>query len=208
MKTIDTKRFFLRKLEKKDLNDVFEILSNPRVIKNLNMSIHKSIEDTEKLFNEYFDELEKGTKYPYAIIDKKSEDFIGVFLIKLDLYDDDCFEFTIYLKEKYWGQGIYSEILPYMIDVAFEDIKTGNFRGFVKERNIASCKVLEKTGFIKEKIFKVSNLEGKIISYLITKEDYDRKKLKKIKKRFRKNRKNQKKNLEKIEKNRKRFRKD
>ena len=172
MNPINTKRFVLRKIEKEDREEIFKILSNESVIENLNMSIHKSIEDTDELIKEYLEENEKGNKYPYAIIEKETKSFIGVFLVKLDLYDEDCFEFTIYLKKESWGKGIYSEILPYMIKFAFEDIKTGNFRGFVMEKNVASSRVLEKYNFKLEKIFNVPNIEDKIKSYLITKDDY------------------------------------
>lgn len=172
MRKLETDRFILRKVELEDAQNIYGILGDEDVILNLNMDIHKSIEDTYKLLNEYFEGLEKNTKFPYAIIDKITNEFIGVFLIKLDLYDEDCFEFTIYLDKRYWGKGIYTEVLPYMIKVTFEDIQTGNFRGFVMERNIASSKVLEKCGFKLEKIFEVPGLEGNIISYLMTKEDY------------------------------------
>ncbi len=175
MRIIETNRFVLRKLNENDIGDVFKILSNPKVIDNLNMEIHKSIEDTKNLFDEYFEDLKKGKKFPYAIINKNTKDFIGVILVKLDIYDEDCYEFTIYLKEEFWGIGVYSEILPYVVDFAFNDIKTGNVRGFVMEKNIASSKVLEKSGFKKEKIFDVPGIEGKIISYLITKDEYKKK---------------------------------
>lgn len=172
MKTIETKRCILRKIKAEDYNNIFSILSNPKVIENLNMDIHNTVDDTKKLLNEYFEGLEKKEKFPYAIIKKATNEFLGVFLIKLDLFDEDCFEFTIYLDEKYWGNGIYSEILPYMINVAFEDVGTGNFRGFVMEKNKASSTVLEKCGFKLEKVFKVDGLDGNIFSYLITKDEY------------------------------------
>jgi len=172
MKNIETKRFILRKVEIKDAEKIYKILSNEKVIETLNMKIHKNLDDTYKLLNSYFEELDKNTKFPFAIIDKETEEFIGVFLIKLDLYNEDCFEFTIYLDEKYWGKGIYKEVLPYMIEFAFEDVCTGNFRGFVMEKNIVSAKVLEKAGFILEKIFEVPGIDGKILSFLITKEEY------------------------------------
>lgn len=172
MENIETNRFLLRKVTIEDAENIFKILSNPKVISNLNMDIHKNLDDTHKLLADYFEGLENKTKFPYAILDKKTNAFLGIFLIKLDLYDEDCFEFTIYLSEEHWGKGIYSEVLPHMVKVAFENIKTGNFRGFVKEKNIASSKVLEKCNFKLEKIFEVPGLEGKIISYLITKEDY------------------------------------
>lgn len=166
MRTIETKRYILKLVEKKNANKIFKILSNPQVIENLNMDIHTKIEDTIELLNEYYKGLEKGEKYPYEILDKVTGEFIGIFLIKLDLFDEDCYEFTIYLDEKYWGNGVYTEVLPYMTQVAFEDIGTGNFRGFVMDKNIASKRVLEKCGFELEKIFNVDGIEGKIYSYL------------------------------------------
>ena len=174
MEKIETKRFILRKVEEKDAEYIFKILSDKDVIENLNMDIHKNISDTENMLKEYFEENEKGNKYPFSIIDKETNKLVGVFLIKLDLYDEDCFEFTVYISKEEWGKGIYTEVLPYMTKFAFEKIGTGNFRGFVMEKNIASSKVLEKCGFELEKIFEVPGLEGKIISYLITKENYNK----------------------------------
>lgn len=104
MRKIETKRFILRKVELEDSISIYKILSNESVICNLNMDIHTKIEDTYSLLNEYNKGIENGTKFPYAIIDKNTSDFIGVFLIKLDVFDEDCFEFTIYLDEKYWGK--------------------------------------------------------------------------------------------------------
>ena len=176
MKEIITDRYMLRKVKKEDAQYVFEILSDEQVITNLNMNIHKTIEDTYKLIEDYEKGYEEREKYPYAIIEKNTNKVIGVFLIKLDLYDEDCFEFTVYLAQSEWNKGIYTEILPYMIKVAFEEIKTGNFRGFVMEKNKSSSRVLEKCGFELEKIFEVPGLEGKIISYLITKDEYEKSK--------------------------------
>ena len=174
MEKIYTERYILRKVEMEDSLEVFNILSDSEVIENLNMEIHKTEKETEELITNYLEEYKEGKKFPYAIIEKDSGKFIGVFLIKLDLYDEDCFEFTIYINKKHWGKGIYSEVLPFMIPVVFEKIGTGNFRGFVKEKNKASSKVLMRNGFELEKIFEVSGLEGKIESYLMTKEYYEK----------------------------------
>ena len=170
MRVIETERFLLKELENIYISNVFEILSDKDVISNLNMIIHERIEDTEKLFQEYKEGYQKKEKYPFEILDKNTLDFIGVFLIKLDLYDEDCFEFTIYLNKKYWNQGVYSEVLPFMCEFAFHDIGTLHFRGFVMEKNSASRRVLEKCGFQLEKIFLVDGIEGNIYSYLLEKE--------------------------------------
>lgn len=172
MENIITKRYILRKIKMEDKDDVFFILNDSSVIENLNMELHKTLDDTEKLIQDYLDENLKGNKYPFAIIDKKTNEFLGVFLIKLDLYCEDAFEFTVYIKLKHWGEGIYSEVIEYMKEFAFLKINTGNFRGYIMEKNIASEKVLIKSKFVLEKIFELPKL-GVIKSYLMTKEMYE-----------------------------------
>ena len=172
MNNISTKRFNLRKIKLEDSKDVFIILNDKETVRYLNLSSINSEEDAKNLIKNYLIDLEKRKKFPFAICKKDSDEFIGVFLIKLDLYDEDCFEFTIYINKKYWNQGVYSEILPYMVEFAFEEIKTGNFRGFVMKNNKISARVLIKNNFILEKEFKVEGLPEIIQSYLITKEDY------------------------------------
>ncbi len=53
MKQIETERLILRKVDIKDAEEIFRILSNEKVIENLNMEIHKNIADTEKMIEEY-----------------------------------------------------------------------------------------------------------------------------------------------------------
>ena len=164
---IKTDRFVLDILSDKYLDNVYNMLSDEEVTMYLNMNKHNDINDTKKLLLDYYNDKDK---YPFVILD--NDRFVGVFLIKLDLFDEDCFEFTIYIDKSYWNKGVYTEVLPYMTDYAFKEIGTGNFRGFVMENNLASRRVLEKCNFTLEKIFKVDGIEGNIYSYLITKEDY------------------------------------
>lgn len=170
MEDIETNRFTLSKISLADAENVYNILTNENVINNLNIDNQKNIEDTKSLINDYLNGYNNKTKYPYKIIDKNTGDFVGVFINKLDLYDDDCFEFTVFITENYWNKGVYSEILPYMIDSTFKLTNFNNYRGFVKEPNIASRKVLEKYNFELEKIFKVPGIEENIYSYLMKKD--------------------------------------
>lgn len=173
MREIETKRFFLRKILKEDAEYIFDILNKEEVIKTLNMKRMEKIQDVEKLIEEYLEEYQKGNKEPFVILSKENEEFLGVFLLKVDLYNENAFEFTVFIKPECWGIGIYTEVLPYMISEVFENIRVDNFRGYVKEGNVASEKVLQKNKFKLEKIFRVENIEQRIKSYLITKEMYD-----------------------------------
>ena len=179
MKKIETERFFLRLINKDDEENIFEILSDPDVVKYLNIELNKKKEDTRKIINEYLIGLEKKEKFPFAIIDKNTNEFLGVFLIKLDLYDEDCFEFTVYIKKENWNKGIYTEALKPMIRFSFEEIGTSNFRGFIMEENNVSSHVLEKNGFKLEKVFLVDGIKSKIKSYLMKKDEYQENNFKK-----------------------------
>ena len=49
---IETERFILKLLEKENAFKVFNVLNNPKVIENLNMDIHTSIDDSIKLIDD------------------------------------------------------------------------------------------------------------------------------------------------------------
>ena len=172
IKSFFTDSFLLRKINEDDDKSILEILSDDETIKHLNMKKVETITDVDEIINDYLIQYSKGNKFPFAIVSKESNELIGVFLIKLDLYDPDCYEFTVYIKRALWNHGIYSEILPYMMRFAFEEIGTGNLRGFIMISNRASANVLRKQGFSLEKTFVVEGLPEMIESYLMTKEDY------------------------------------
>ena len=79
IKEVTTNRCKFRLVEETDIDDIYEILSNPSVITNLNMNIHKTKEDTKNLLKDYKTEFEKGTKLPLVILEKDTNAFIGVF---------------------------------------------------------------------------------------------------------------------------------
>ena len=171
---IETNRFLLNMLELDDHVRVFEILNDEEVMRYLNVGRMETLDDARNLVQDYLEGYKAGTKYPFAITSKDENCLVGIFVIKLDLFDEDCFEFTVFIDRKYWNTGIYSEVLPYMTEVAFNVINTGNFRGFVMSNNKSSARVLLKNGFVLEKTFSVDGIADKIESYLLTYEQYMR----------------------------------
>jgi len=165
---INTERFILRRISHNDDVSVFNILNDEETIKYLNIQKVKSVSDVDEIITDYLSQYEKGNKFPFAIVNKEYNECIGVFLIKLDIYDVDCFEFTVYIKREFWNKGVYSEVLPYMVDFAFNEIGTKYLRGFVMISNKASATVLKKCGFVLEKTFKVDKLSEIIESYILT----------------------------------------
>lgn len=170
-KIIETERCIIQDVTIENKNEIYNILSNKEVNENLN--IEKPVDEKviENLMLKYESEYKKGTYEPLAIIDKANKNFIGVILLKLDLYNDDAYEYTSYINPNYKNKGITTEVLKEVTKYFFENYKQNNFRGYIMTKNIASKRVLEKNNFALEKIFNVKGL-GEIYSYLMTRENF------------------------------------
>lgn len=162
-----TERFVIRDLELNDCNDVYKLLNDDDIIDNLNMNKPQSVNETKDFIEKYLDGKNKFEKYPFAIEDRTTGELIGVFLLKLDIYRESGFEYTVFLGEGYRGIGAFGEIIPHMISFAFNEIKTPCLRAYIMEKNDYSIKSTIKAGFSLERIFKVDGIEGLIHSYII-----------------------------------------
>lgn len=169
---MNTDRLNLRLVDINDSTDIYNILSNDNVNQNLNMDKPKDINDINELINKYFKHYQDETYEPLAITLRDTNEFVGVFLFKLDLYNEDAYECTIYIDEKFWNKGITTEVMKFMVNYFFNNYKQSNFRGYIMEKNTASARVFEKCNFKLERIFKVDGIDGNILSYLMTREDY------------------------------------
>lgn len=173
LEDIVTKRLVLRELVLEDAEHVFYLLSNPEIVKTLNVTLNETIDQTKNLIQEYRSGIETNQKLPYAVIHKEGGEFMGVVILKKDLYNEEAYEYTMFLDPTYWGKGMATEIIKQLLEVAFKKVKTKNFRGYIMKSNIASGKALEKNGFQLEKIFRVPGIEEEIVSYLYTIQMYD-----------------------------------
>ena len=88
MENIETKRFELLKVEMTDAEAIFEILSNQNVITNLNTEIHKTIEDTKKMIEEYEMEYKENKKFPYKIVDRRPGDIAACYADPTKAYNE------------------------------------------------------------------------------------------------------------------------
>lgn len=77
---------------------------------------------------------------------------IGLILQK-DVYRKSA-EIGYWLGEPYWGKGIATAAVGKIVRVAFDDLKLVRIYAGIFEYNIASMRVLEKNGFLKEGIGK------------------------------------------------------
>ncbi|TDL99568.1 MAG: GNAT family N-acetyltransferase [Flavobacteriaceae bacterium] len=145
-----TERFILREILLTDIDGMFQLHSDPEVHRFLGNKTVKSIEETLNLINlvrkKY---LEVGVGR-WAIIDKKSNDFIG--WSGLDLVTENInnhqnyYDLGYRLSRKYWGKGIATETAVASLEYAFKILGANQVYARADSENLASDKVLRKVG--------------------------------------------------------------
>ena len=141
---LETERLILRRYKEFDLQDLYEYLSDPEVVKFEPYKPMTLDEVRENL------EWRVSTDEMIAIELKDTEKMIGnVYLGKRDF---DTLEIGYVLNKEYWGQGYAVESCKVLIDKAFEN---GIHRIFAEcdPMNTNSWQLLERLGFRREAYF-------------------------------------------------------
>jgi ribosomal-protein-alanine N-acetyltransferase len=146
----ETERLILREIVPQDVNNFFELDSNPNVHKYLGSEETKTIQDTEKMI-EYIRQqyIENGIGR-WAMIEKETGNFVGwtgLKLMKMTLNNHTNFYDVGYrLIEKYWGKGYATESAKASIKYGFEVMNLNEIIGITHTENKASIRALEKCG--------------------------------------------------------------
>lgn len=147
-----------------DAYDLSCALNNKKILDNLRDGIpNPYTEEDAKSFIEIMLSAEKDSQYAWAItVDGKAIGSIGVF--RKDNIHSRTAEMGYYIAEPYWGKGICTFAVKMACDYIF--INTNIIRIFAEPfyHNIASCRILEKSGFVFEGTLKKNAVKnGEII---------------------------------------------
>jgi RimJ/RimL family protein N-acetyltransferase len=180
---LETERLILRKFTAADADDLFELDSEPEVVKwttNLGQPTPYSVVITE-ILPEIFQDYEKYKNYGYwAAIEKSSQAFIGWFLFKpiIDasyynpqFVNPNDIELGYRLRKAAWGKGYATEGSKALIKKGFsEGVERVVAVAFAK--NLPSIRVMEKAGLkLQAKVIYEENNQEAVL-YAINKNDY------------------------------------
>ncbi|MDD3172512.1 MAG: GNAT family protein [Herbinix sp.] len=147
-----------------DANDLALALNNKKIHDNLRdgLPFPYTTKDAEAFIRAMLDS-EKDETYAFAItFDDQVIGSIGVF--RKDNIHSRTAEMGYYISEKYWGKGIGTSAVKQMCHSIFHN--TDIIRIFAEPfaNNIASCRILEKAGFICEGVLRKNAVKnGKIL---------------------------------------------
>ena len=146
---IETERLIIRDLEAYDAQGIFELDSDPEVHEFLGKKPIKTIEEAKQLIDFIRAQYVENGIGRWAIIDKRTESFIGWTGLK---YEQGLRkEFSYYdlgyrLLKKYWGKGIATETAIESLKYGFEKLELNEIGAAADINHLASNKILQKIG--------------------------------------------------------------
>ena len=153
---------------------MFELDSDPEVHKYLGNNPVKTIQESEKIIPIIRKQYIDNGIGRWAIIDKKSKEFIGWSGLKYEtaLRNFNYYDLGYRLKKEFWGKGIATETALAALKYGFEELNLKEICAAAAPENIASNKVIQKVGFSFLEIF---NYEGDVCNwYTLQKKEWDK----------------------------------
>ena len=173
--TLETERLILREVSFDDAKDFFVHRSDKETMKYIGKPLHKTVSETEVIINKMIDGIKANETIAWAITLKGNPKFLGTIGYHRISREHHRGEIGYMIGKEHWNKGIVSEAAKKIIDYGFTKMKFHSIEGVIDPNNIASKKLLTKSGFVKEAYFKENYLfDGKFVDteiYSLLKKD-------------------------------------
>lgn len=170
---IQSERLTLMPIQLSDAADVFEYASDPAVSRFTSWPVHQSVQDTEAFLHHVLSRHQETPNHihiVFAIRLHMNNQVIGT--ISISQIDSFSAHLDYALSQKYWRQGMITEVVQRLIEWTFSEIHTlTEIHSGCLSTNIGSVKVLEKSGFSLHKTYS-SERGGKFHNNVLTTHEY------------------------------------
>ena len=165
---LETERLILRRVNSNDIKEVLALRSNAETMKYIPRPLLKNDEDALAHIAMIDEKIESNEGINWAITIKGDPKLIGVighYRIQKEHYRA---EIGYMILPEYNGKGIVTEAVREAVKYGFEVMKLHSIEAVIEPGNLASAKVLEKNGFIKEAHLKENEFyDGRFIDSVI-----------------------------------------
>lgn len=163
-KQFKTGRLILRPIQDTDLENIYQGLSNPEVIKHYGVSF-STLEETKEQIQWYRDLVENKTGCWWAIKLSESERFVGAVGLNDIKMEHRRGEIGLWLLPEFWGNGFVTEAASEVVKLGFEEFNLHRIEAWVESGNTGSEQVLKRLDFAHEGSFKDYEIKnGEFIS--------------------------------------------
>ncbi|OJV66497.1 MAG: GNAT family N-acetyltransferase [Clostridiales bacterium 38-18] len=173
--TIETERLILRRYKSDDAFDMFHNwASDSEVTRFLSWAPHDHIEITKEIIEIWMNQYQYDHVYNWGIQLKHEGTLIGgISVVALNETHFSC-EIGYCIGKEYWGNGITTEAFSAIIPFLFDKVGMNRISANHDTQNIASGRVMQKTGLQYEGTARQARKRGSqfydIAIYAITKD--------------------------------------
>lgn len=165
---IETERLILRRITNDDVNEIFELRSNPETMQYIPRPLVKTTEDALEHVAMIEEKIVTNVGINWGITLKGNSKVLGIIGYYRMQPENYRAEIGYMLLPDFHGKGIISEAVNRLITYGFDDLKLHSIEAVIDPENIASEKVLQKCGFVKEAHLKEAEFyEGKFLDKVI-----------------------------------------
>lgn len=165
---IETERLLLRRITNDDVNEVFELRSNPETMKFIPRPLVKDNEDALLHIAMIEEKIETNIGINWAITLKDNPKLLGIIGYYRMQPENYRAEIGYMLSPDFHGKGIIPEAVNALLKYGFENLKLHSIEAVIDPENYASEKVLQKCGFVKEAHLREAEFwEGKFLDKVI-----------------------------------------
>ncbi len=179
--SLETERLVLRPFTAADADNLFELDSDPAVMRFINGGHPTPRSESENEDLTWF--IEYGQRFPgygfWAVIERSTGSFLGWFLFRPpeDGRPDEP-ELGYRLRRPAWGKGYATEGSLALIEMGFTKLNVRRVVAFALVDNHASQRVMEKAGLSRERAFRhrwtdrFEGVEQEIVEYGLSKAEW------------------------------------
>jgi RimJ/RimL family protein N-acetyltransferase len=155
MRFLETERLYLRYFVSPDANLLFELDSDPEVMRFISKGeptqMARIVDVIIPKFLKYYEQ--SPPRGFWAAHHRATDEFMGWFHLRPDIYEPKEMELGYRLKRSAWGKGFATEISKELIRRAFQEWDYNKVSARTLEVNLASQRVMEKAGLLFENKF-------------------------------------------------------
>ena len=145
--SLTTKNYSLRNLQLDDDHEIFALRSDDLINQYLDRPKANTLDDARSFISKIIENIGKNESIFWVVTPKDSARFLGTICLWNISRAEAKAEIGYELLRENHGKGIMQEIIPRVIQYAFEVMKLHSIEAELSPRNVKSVKLLEKNGF-------------------------------------------------------------
>lgn len=147
---LESERLIFRAITNEDASIIFELRSNPETMKYVPRPLVKDIDGALDHIKMIQEKIISNEGINWAICLKENQKMIGLIGHYKIQPENHRAEIGYMILPEYNNKGYVSEAVKLLLDYGFNTLNLHSIEAIIDPNNIASEKVLQKSGFIKE----------------------------------------------------------